>query len=205
MDSVFEIPKEEVVNVPVKKERKKRKPMSEEAKKAFVERMRASRKKKMEDKIRKEMETSSGSPLKKTETAKEIVQNVVNSPESPATKVPHNSPVKSEPRQPQPIMDYSHFHNLTDNIRILNDTLSQIGKHSAPAPVPVPAKPVKVIDDTYVASPTNVSAPEPVPKPNTVPRTVPKPNNVPSTVPVPTPKPEKRKVWNCSRKCYVYM
>ena len=199
MDSVFEIPKEEVVNVPVKKERKKRKPMSEEAKKAFVERMRASRKKKMEDKIRKEMETSSGSPLKKTETAKEIVQNVVNSPESPATKVPHNSPVKSEPRQPQPIMDYSHFHNLTDNIRILNDTLSQLGKHSAPAPtpapspVPVPAKPVKVIDDTYVAKPTNV------------PKTVPKPNNVPSTVPIPTPKPEKRKVWNCSRKCYVYM
>jgi len=138
-----------------------------------------------------------GSPLKKTETAKEVIKNVVNTPESPTTKVPQNSPVKTEVRQPT--MDYSHFYNLTNNIKLLNETLSQLGKHSAPAPtpapapVPVPAKPVKVIDDTYVAKPTNV------------PKTVPKPNNVPSTVPIPTPKPEKRKVWNCSRKCYVYM
>jgi hypothetical protein len=91
-------------------------------------------------------------------------------------------------------MDYSHFHNLTNNIKLLNDTLSQLGKHTAPAPVPVPAKPVKVIDDTY--------APEPVPKP--VPVATPQQPKKELIVP-PTPKPERRKVWNCARKCYIYM
>ena len=197
MENVFEMPQEASASVPVvKKARKPRKPMSPEAKKAFVERMRESRKKKLEEKMKLKIAGELvGSPLKKTETPKEIVQNVVKSPETPATKVPQNSPVKSEPRQPT--FDYSHFNSLTNNIKLLNDTLSQLGKQAAPAPVPVPApvpaKPVKVIDDTYVA------------KPNTVPRTVPKPNNVPRTVPSPTPKPEKRKIWNCARKCYVYM
>ena len=201
MENVFEMPQEASASVPVvKKARKPRKPMTPEAKKAFVERMRESRKKKMEEKMKLKIAGELvGSPLKKTETSKEIVQNVVKSPETPTTKVPQNSPVKTEVRQP--IFDYSHFNSLTDNIRILNDTLSQLGKRQEPAPAPAPApaqahvpvKPVKVIDDTYVAKPTNV------------PKTVPKPNNVPSTVPIPTPKPEKRKVWNCSRKCYVYM
>jgi hypothetical protein len=196
MENVFEMPQEASASVPVvKKARKPRKPMSAEAKKAFVERMRESRKKKMEEKMKLKIAGELvGSPLAKSQdTTNKVVKDVVNSPENPTTKVPQNSPVKAEVRQPT--MDYSHFYNLTNNIKLLNDTLSQLGKHSAPAPVPVPAKPVKVIDD----------APEPVPKPNNVPRTVPKPNNVPRTVPSPTPKPEKRKVWNCARKCYVYM
>lgn len=200
MENVFEMPQEAAASVPVvKKARKPRKPMTPEAKKVFVERMRASRKKKLEEKMKLKIAGELvGSPLAKSQdTTNKVIENVVNTPETPATKVPQNSPVKSEPRQPT--FDYSHFNSLTNNIKLLNDTLSQLGKHSAPAPVsapvPVPAKPVKVIDD----------APEPVPKPNNVPRTVPKPNNVPRTVPSPTPKPEKRKIWNCARKCYVYM
>ena len=204
MENVFEMPQEASASVPVvKKARKPRKPMTPEAKKAFVERMRESRKKKMEEKIRKEMETSSGSPLKKTETAKEVVKNVVNTPEAKTTKVPQNSQVKSEPRQPQPTMDYSHFYTLTDNIRILNDTISQLGKRQEPAPAPVPppaqAKPVKVIDEAvaYVAKPNTVPKPVPV--------ATPQQPKVVEPVKVSAPKPEKRKVYNCARKCYQYI
>ena len=194
MENVFEMPQEAAASVPVvKKARKPRKPMTPEAKKVFVERMRASRKKKLEEKMKLKIAGELvGSPLAKSQdTTNKVIENVVNTPEAPRSEVPQNSPIKSEPRQPT--FDYSHFNSLTNNIKLLNDTLSQLGKHSAPAPVPVPApvsapapaKPVKVIDD----------APEPVPKPN----------NVPRTVPSPTPKPEKRKIWNCARKCYVYM
>ena len=188
MENVFEMPKEEVVNEPVKKERKKRKPMSEEAKKQFVERMRASRKKKMEDKIRKEMETASGSPLKKTETSQEVIKNVINTPEAPRSEVPQNSPVKTEIRQPT--FDYSHFNNLTNNIQLLNDTLTSLSKRdiernkkamevaipkaievaipkAMEAPVKAMESPIKVIDDS-------------------------------------PPVRQKEKIWNCGKRCFVY-
>jgi len=198
MENVFEMPQEASPAPVVKKARKPRKPMTPEAKKAFVERMRASRKKKMEEKMKLKIAGELvGSPLKKTETAKEVIKNVVNTPESPTTKVPQNSPVKTEVRQPT--MDYSHFYNLTNNIKLLNDTISQLGKRQepAPAPAPVPAKPVKVIDDTYVAKPNTVPKPVPV--------ATPQQPKVVEPVKVSAPKPEKRKIWNCARKCYVYM
>lgn len=185
MEKVFEVPAQEVKT---KKPRKPRKPMSPEQKKAFVERMRASRKKKMEEKIRKEMEL-------KQDTSNKVVKEVVDSKDNIPAKVVNNSQVKNETRQPS--YDMEHFNSLTNNIKLLNETLTNLSRQSQrvsqrPQQTPKPQEnkqtPIKVIDDepSKKVEPQHKLVEEKKPE-------------------VPQPKPDKKRVYNCRRKCYVYM
>ena len=187
MENVFEMPPD----APAKKARKPRKPMTPEAKKIFVDRMRASRKKKMEDKIRKEM---GGSPLVKTETANEVVNNIIKSPEAPTTKVPQNSPVKSEPRHPA--FDYSHFNNLTNNIQLLNDTLTSLSKRDIERNKKAMEAPIKAIE---VAIPKAMEAPVKVMEAPVKAMEVPI-----KVIDDSPPVRQKEKIWNCGKRCFVY-
>ncbi len=185
-----EAPAEAPTEVVAPKKRRKRKPMTEEQKKAFGQKMREAREKKakaMADKIvaeqsgnRKDLERPAEVPVpeakakqpraRRKDTSNKIVpQNNLNSP---------------------PQMDYSYFTNLNSSIQTLNQTLTRLSQaREAPAPkkeahAPAPKKEAPVSSNQK-------------PQQN-------KPKNDTSS-PAPSSIPEKKKVWNIKRRCYVYI
>jgi len=165
--------------------------MSEEQKKAFVARMRKSRE---EKKAKKTLET----PKQPITESNNIQSNVSQAVEAPPKKIIKDSPVQSEIRQPT--IDYSHFNNLTSNIQLLNDTLMKLANPPRPQepkqePPPKPKQIVENNPPQHTKEKENL-----VENKNQASASV----SCPVPVPIP-PKPEKRKVWNCRRKCYVYM
>jgi len=179
MENVFEVPQTEA---PQKKPRKKR-VMSEEQKKAFVARMRKSR----EEKKAKKASPPPKQPITESNNIQtEISQEV----EAPPKKVIKDRPVQSEIRQPT--IDYSHFNNLTSNIQLLNDTLLKLAN---PPPQPKqepPSQPKQIVEN----KPVEIE-PEHIDKAKEIKEVY--------DEPIKATKPEKKKVWNCRRKCFVYM
>ena len=178
MQNVFEVPQTEV---PQKKPRKKR-VLTPSQKKAFVDRMRKSRE---ERKSKKALET----PKQPTTESNNIQTEISQAVEAPPKKVIKKS--IEQPSQSNIKFDYSQFDNLTNNIKMLNETLYNLSRPAPPAPpsTPEPIQKVKIIDEEV---PKNIQ--KPIPKQEV---------KIP-IAPQPT-IPEKKKVWNCRRKCFVYM
>ena len=184
METVFEVPQPEV---PKKKPRKKR-VLTPAQKKAFVDRMRKSR----EERKAKKNETLAQKVV--VDTPKEIVdktQEVVDKPQKVIKKS------IEQPSQSNINFDYSTFNNLTDNIKLLNETLYNL---SRPAPQPKqepPPQPKQIVENKPVDIVPQHTKDKEI---NQATASVTCP--VPIVVP---PKPEKKKVWNCRRKCFVYI
>ena len=156
--------------------------MTPEAKKIFVDRMWASRKKKLEDKIR--IEILEEAPTHAVTKVKSVENKVAKAVVAPQPTIVTQTPTIREP------VDYSHYNILSENINRLNDTLSALSR-----PPPPPPKAIAKVAE--VASPqpkaiVEVASPPPQPK-------------AAEPISIPVAKPEKEEVWNCRRKCYVYM
>jgi len=191
---IFETPQAVAETPPTEapqKKRRKRKPMTEEQKKAFGQKMREARERKAKQMADKIVAEQSGNP-KSVETPAETPvpvakQHRAKRKDTSNKIVPQNN-VASHPQ-----MDYSYFTNLNSSIQTLTQTLTRLSQAqtSAAKPQQVPKKEASApkIEPTQSS---NQKPQEDKPKQNTS-------SAAPSSIP------EKKKVWNIKRRCYVYI
>lgn len=182
-----EAPAEAPTEVVAPKKRRKRKPMTDEQKKAFAQKMREARERKVKQMANKIVEEQSGSQ-KSVETPAEKPVPVAKQPRA-KRKDTSNKIVPQNNVASHPQMDYSYFTNLNSSIQTLNQTLTRLSQaREAPAPKKAPEAKKEV--PAPVSS--NQKPQENKPKQNT-------------SSPAPSSIPEKKKVWNIKRRCYVYI
>ena len=194
---IFETPQAVAETPPTEapqKKRRKRKPMTEEQKKAFGQKMREARERKakqMADKIVAEQSVNQKSVETPAETPVPVAKQHRAKRKDTSNKIVPQNNVASHPQ-----MDYSYFSNLNSSIVALNQTLTRLSQAqtSADKPQQVPKKEASAPPKRQ-ESPTQSSNQKPQedkPKKNTS-------SAAPSSIP------EKKKVWNIKRRCYVYI
>jgi len=191
---IFETPQAVAETPPTEapqKKRRKRKPMTEEQKKAFGQKMREARERKakqMADKIVAEQSVNPKSVETPAETPVPVAKQHRAKRKDTSNKIVPQNNVASHPQ-----MDYSYFTNLNSSIQTLTQTLTRLSQAqtSAAKPQQVPKKEASApkIEPTQSS---NQKPQEDKPKQNTT-------SASPSSIP------EKKKVWNIKRRCYVYI
>lgn len=191
-----EAPAEAPTEVVAPKKRRKRKPMTEEQKKAFAQKMREARERKVKVMANKIVEEQSGNRLDLEIPAEVPVPEAKAKQPRGKRKDTSNKIVPQNNVASHPQMDYSYFSNLNSSIQTLNQTLTRLSQaREAPAPkkapeakkeAPAPKKEVPVPVSSHQKPQENK------PKQNT-------------SSPAPSSIPEKKKVWNIKRRCYVYI
>ena len=143
MDNIFIAP------APAKKIRKKRE-FTPEQKRAFIERMKVSRLKKKEEKLK----LSNTTPTSSIKNTNSVVNSINTTPDQPLNNVPNNTPTQ------QKEFDYSHFSNLSNNLNMLNATLNNLSKqrqHNEPKPQPIVVeKPQPIVEEIAPPLPKKV-------------------------------------------------
>ena len=182
----------EIPSTPVKK-RRKRKPMTEEQKIAFRQKMKDAKERKAKALALEMIQSQKGNPSP-VSTTEPVAQK------SPARKVKKDTSSSISQEKITPTIDYTYFDSLNNSVKTLTSTLLDLQKASRGTSSPSPPK----------ASP-QVS--QQGGKPQTQKQTVsvkdstnnqrPKKDTVSTTPPSSTP--ERKKVWNVKRRQFVYV
>jgi hypothetical protein len=197
---IFETPvaqAEEATDVAAPKKRRKRKPMTDEQKKAFGQKMREARERKAKQMADKIVAEQSGNQKPGERPAETPVPEAKAKQPRAKRKDTSNKIVPQNNVASLPQMDYSYFTNLNSSIVALNQTLTRLGQaREAPAPpkrqAPEPKKEATPAAKATPPQSSNQKPQENKPKQNT-------------SSPAPSSLPEKKKVWNIKRRCYVYI
>ena len=186
----------EIPSTPVKK-RRKRKPMTEEQKVAFREKMKAAKERKAKALVQQMIQSQQGNPSP-VSTTEPVAQK------SPARKVKKDTSSSISQEKITPTIDYTYFDSLNNSVKTLTSTLLDLQRASRATPSASPPK------RGAVASP-QVS--QQGGKPPTQKQTVsvedstnnqqPKKETIRTTPPSSTP--ERKKVWNVKRRQFVYV
>jgi len=181
-------------SAPVKK-RRKRKPMTEEQKIAFRQKMKDAKERKAKALALEMIQSQKGNPSPVATT-----EPVAQKP--PARKVKKDTSSSISQEKITPTIDYTYFDSLNNSVKTLTSTLLDLQKASR-----VTASPPK---RGAVASPTpQVSQQVSTPQKPTVSvqdstnNQQPKKETVSTTPPSSTP--QRKKVWNVKRRQFVYV
>jgi len=186
----------EISSAPIKK-RRKRKPMTEEQKLAFREKMKAAKERKAKALALEMIQSQQGNPSPVATT-----EPVAQKP--PARKVKKDTSSSISQEKITPTIDYTYFDSLNNSVKTLTSTLLDLQKASRAT-----ASPPK---RGAVATPTpqvSQQGGKPPPQKQTVSvqdssnNQQPKKDTVSTTPPSSTP--ERKKVWNVKRRQFVYV
>ncbi len=186
----------EISSAPIKK-RRKRKPMTEEQKASFREKMKAAKERKAKALALEMIQSQQGNPSPVATT-----EPVAQKP--PARKVKKDTSSSISQEKITPTIDYTYFDSLNNSVKTLTSTLLDLQKASRAT-----ASPAK---RGAVATPTPQVSPQggiPPPQKQTVSvqdssnNQQPKKDTVSTTPPSSTP--ERKKVWNVKRRQFVYV
>ena len=188
------VPSVEPTQDPPKK-RRKRKPMTEEQKKAFSEKMKAAKLKKAQQLAEQIVENRSNTSQPKPKASK---------PKSDIS-VPMVDNVNSQVRANNMIsVDSKHFENLSTHIQQLNANILNLQNYRSqqkPKPQEKPLSPVK--EEPQEKQPNIEMKVEVEKKPQEKKVTIEEPKQPPPNYA--SAKPERRKVYNVRTKKYVYV
>ena len=184
----------EISSAPIKK-RRKRKPMTEEQKASFREKMKAAKERKAKALALEMIQSQQGNPSPVATT-----EPVAQKP--PARKVKKDTSSSISQEKITPTIDYTYFDSLNNSVKTLTSTLLDLQRASRATPSASPPK------SGAVASP-QVSQQVSTPQKQTVSvedstnNQQPKKETVRTTPPSSTP--ERKKVWNVKRRQFVYV
>ncbi len=193
MTDLFEKPQVQMVisDAPVEKPKRKKKEFTPEQKAKFVERMKKAREAKLLKKAQELNEKSKSNSSPSTESTSEVVKESVNTRKPRKKK---ETVVSTPPQSHQ--YDYSYINNLNTSINQLNHNLMNLASRSQPQPQPKPKLPEDKPKEVKEEPPKIESkAEEPRVKMAEIPQKATIQNN---------PN-QKRKIWNATRRAYVYV
>jgi len=179
----------EISSAPIKK-RRKRKPMTEEQKASFREKMKAAKERKAKALALEMIQSQQGNPSPVATT-----EPVAQKP--PARKVKKDTSSSISQEKITPTIDYTYFDSLNNSVKTLTSTLLDLQRASraTASPPKTPqvsqqgGKPPPQKQTVSVQDSSNNQQP----KKDTV-----------STAP-PSSTPERKKVWNVKRRQFVYV
>lgn len=194
MTELFEKPQVEmkITEAPEEKPKKKKKNFTAEQKAAFVERMKKAREAKLLKKAKELNEKKEPSKPIETETKTEIIEKPKK------TRKPRQKKEEVAPTtQPHANYDYSYIQNLNTSINQLNQNLMNLASRSQPQPKPKP----QVVETE--ASTKKIKKEELKEEPKV--ETKVKMAEIPQKATTQNNPTEKRKIWNATRRAYVYV
>lgn len=179
----------EISSAPIKK-RRKRKPMTEEQKASFREKMKAAKERKAKALALEMIQSQQGNPSPVATT-----EPVAQKPPARKKKIDTSSSISQE--KITPTIDYTYFDSLNNSVKTLTSTLLDLQRASratasppkTPQVSPQGGKPPPQKQTVSVQDSSNNQQP----KKDTV-----------STTP-PSSTPERKKVWNVKRRQFVYV
>ena len=181
----------EIPSTPVKK-RRKRKPMTEEQKVAFREKMKAAKERKAKALVQQMIQSQQGNPSP-VATTEPVAQK------SPARKVKKDTSSSISQEKITPTIDYTYFDSLNNSVKTLTSTLLDLQRASRATPSASPPKTPQVSQQGGKPPPQKQT----VSVQDSTNNQQPKKETVRTTPPSSTP--ERKKVWNVKRRQFVYV
>ncbi len=181
----------EISVAPIKK-RRKRKPMTEEQKASFREKMKAAKERKAKALALEMIKSQKGNPSP-VPTTEPVAQK------SPARRAKKDTSSSISQEKITPTIDYTYFDSLNNSVKTLTSTLLDLQKHSRATSSPSPPKRASPQVSQQVSTPQKQTVSVQDSSNNQQPKKQPVSTSPPSSTP------ERKKVWNVKRRQFVYV
>lgn len=185
----------EISSAPIKK-RRKRKPMTEEQKASFREKMKAAKERKAKALALEMIQSQQGNPSPAATT-----EPVAQKP--PARKVKKDTSSSISQEKITPTIDYTYFDSLNNSVKTLTSTLLDLQRASRATASPPKTPQVSQRATPQVSQQVSTSQKQTVSVQDSSNNQQPKKDTVSTTPPSSTP--ERKKVWNVKRRQFVYV
>jgi hypothetical protein len=193
MSDLFEKPQVEMSIE--EKPKKKKKNFTPEQKQAFVERMKKAREAKLLKKAQELNDKQSQSNPPSNVATTDVIEEKPKKTRKPRVK--KDQPIV-QPPQPHINYDYTHINNLNSSINMLNQNLMNLATRSQPKPTKPQPKP-----EPQVVEKEKEIKIEPLKEPPQVQKI--KMAEIPQHVTKNENPIQKRKIWNATRRAFVYI